>query len=377
MKGFLLFLLMASPVSGVLAQPFTGADAQPLTNGAENPLEFQIPVSAAFDLLGVNPSSVMRPGNIRDFKVDWSFQSYRLRPNLAIQAQPIWELFYNRTSLQRYQKAPRWLKMLSTLDLSAGTVEQQVGENRFDRRLAIAGKMTVWRSKDPLDDADLYREVTDQYLRQRTDLLTVRQTLADSLSRTPATGASLALRQQLSTQLTDAERQLDDLDRRQKARIAELSAQFVRQHWNASFLDIAYGRAYTFDNPLLDSLRLTQDGWSVWANGSFGIGRRVLVSGLVRYTEFTSELSRLNRFSQQYIVGFNLRYGSPKFNFFAEVLNQTSRQTRRADQVTIAYGGDWRFSRNVMLSYAVRTIYNRSFVFKNLVPIVSLSCMMR
>ena len=62
-------------------------------------LEFSIPTSAAFDLLGVTPAQVTKPGNIRDFKVDWSFQSWRLKPNIAIQAQPIWELLYNRPSL--------------------------------------------------------------------------------------------------------------------------------------------------------------------------------------------------------------------------------------------------------------------------------------
>ena len=35
--------------------------------------EFAIPISPAFDLIGVNNALVARPGNIRDFKVDWSF----------------------------------------------------------------------------------------------------------------------------------------------------------------------------------------------------------------------------------------------------------------------------------------------------------------
>ncbi|MBK8450168.1 MAG: hypothetical protein IPL42_09200 [Saprospiraceae bacterium] len=57
--------------------------------------EFSIPVSPAFDLLGVNPCLVPKPSNLRNFKVDWSFKSYGLTPNLAIQTQPINEIYFN------------------------------------------------------------------------------------------------------------------------------------------------------------------------------------------------------------------------------------------------------------------------------------------
>ncbi|WP_143092882.1 hypothetical protein [Arsenicibacter rosenii] len=368
-----LFLTLFLSLSGLVA---SAQEGQPVANGASKPLEFQIPVSAAFDLLGVNPSTVMRPGNIRDFKVDWSFQSYRLRPNLAIQAQPVWELFYNRPNLRKYQRAPKLMKMLSTLDISAGTVEQQTGENLFDRRLAIAGKMTLFRSKDPLDDEDLFRESTETYYQQRERLLLDRNMWLDSLNRLPPVSEHLNQRDFILTRLNGTEQLIEDMDKRQKTKISELSTLFVKQHWNASFLDVAYGRAYTFANPGLDSLKLSTDGWSVWANGCFGIGRRFLISGLIRYTAFTQR-TRQNRLQQQLTAGLNIRYGSPKFNFFAEVIQQANEKLTLSDQFTMAYGGDWRFSRNVMLSYAVRTIYNRPVVLKNLVPVVSISCMMR
>lgn len=366
----LTFFLVLAGLSA-LAQ-----EGLPVANGASKPLEFQIPVSAAFDLLGVNPSTVMRPGNIRDFKVDWSFQSYRLRPNLAIQAQPVWELFYNRTNLRKYQRATTFMKMLSTLDISAGTIEQQTGDNTFDRRLAMAGKITLFRSKDPLDDEDLFRESTEIYYQQRDRLQLDRKVWLDSLRNLPPVSENLKQRDFIITQLNGTDQLIDDLDKRQKAKINELSTLFVKQHWNASFLDVAYGRAYTFANPGLDSLNLSTDGWSVWANGCVGIGRRFLISGLIRYTEF-SQLTRQNRLQQQLTAGVNIRYGSPKFNFFAEAIQQANEKLTLSQQFTIAYGGDWRFSRNVMLSYAVRTIYNRPVVLKNLVPVVSISCMMR
>src|SRR5207248_7754004 len=68
-----------------------------------SPKELSIPAAPVFDLMGVTPSQITRASDIKDFKVDWSFKSWRLSPNLAIQAQPFWELIYNRKDLTRYR----------------------------------------------------------------------------------------------------------------------------------------------------------------------------------------------------------------------------------------------------------------------------------
>lgn len=51
--------------------------------------EFVIPPSPAYQMLDATSSLVNSTGTIRDFKVDWSFKTYRLAPNLAIEAQPV------------------------------------------------------------------------------------------------------------------------------------------------------------------------------------------------------------------------------------------------------------------------------------------------
>lgn len=373
MKTLVLILLCVGTLLPASAQDLVLEPSQPVNNTAEKPLEFSIPVSAAFDLLGVNPSSVMKPGNIRDIKVDWSFRSYRLRPNIAIQAQPIWEIFYNRPHLTKYQRAHKLSKMLSTLDVSFGTVED---ENQ-NRRLAMAAKVTLFRGKDPLDQPELYNSVTEDFFQQRIELEKNVKVLQDSLPHVPKDPDMLTTRLQLQEQITSIQQQLISMDKAQRQRIQELAALFVKDNWNASFLDVAVGKAYTFQNPILDSLRLSANGWSVWANGSIGIGKRLLVTGLARYSEFSTDTIADARLSKQYLLGLNLRYGSPRFNFFVEALNQNNNSAIRFDAFTIAYGGDWRFSRNVMISYAVRTVYNRNFSFQNLIPIASISCMMR
>jgi len=373
MKTLPLILMLLVNAMAVVAQTEPIEPSQPVNNTAEKPLEFGIPVSAAFDLLGVNPSAVMKPGNIRDIKVDWSFRSYRLRPNLAIQAQPIWEIFYNRPHLTRYQRASKFSKMLSTLDLSFGTVE----DDKQNRRLAIASKITLFRGKDPLDQAELYNNMTDEFFQQQVESEKSLKLLRDSLKTIPKDPGLLTVRLQLQERIASVQQRIITLEKSQKQNIQKLATLFVKDNWNASFLDVAFGKAYTFDNPAIDSLRLIEDGWSVWANGSVGIGKRLLVTGLVRYSEFLNDTVPDTRPSKQYLLGMNLRYGSPRFNFFVEALNQNNTLPLQFNTVTIAYGGDWRFSRNVMISYAVRTVYDRNFTFQNLIPIASISCMMR
>ncbi len=56
-------------------------------NEKTSPKEFSIPASPVFDLMGVSPAQVTNLSDIKDFKVDWSFKSWKVSPNLALQAQ--------------------------------------------------------------------------------------------------------------------------------------------------------------------------------------------------------------------------------------------------------------------------------------------------
>jgi hypothetical protein len=340
------------------------------TNNPKKPLEFTIPTSAAFDLLGVTPAQVTKPGNIRDFKVDWSFASWRLKPNIAIQAQPIWELLYNRPNLNKYWSASKLMKMLSTVDFSAGTVE----DADLNRRLAVATKITLLKSHDALDQPELFSEDIEKYYEQRDAILLNTKMLQDSLKKLPATSAYVVSRSQLLEALQTAESQLALLDKTRKDRVTQLTTLYIKEHWNASFLDVAIGKVYNYENVTLDSLSLKQNGFSVWVNGCVGFGHKWLLTGMFRYTQIT----KINQTStNDYFVGLNLRYGSPKFNFFIELLNQDRKTPFNFKDMTVAYGGDWRMNRNVVLSYGVRTLYDTNFSFKQLIPIASISCMMR
>src|SRR3954471_12736630 len=109
--------------------------------GRVSPKELTIPAAPVFDLMGVTPSQINRTSDIKDFKVDWSFKSWRLNPNLAIESQPFWELLYNRKDLSKYQQASGFMHRLASVDLSVGSVQD---ENN-DRRIGYAVKLNIFK----------------------------------------------------------------------------------------------------------------------------------------------------------------------------------------------------------------------------------------
>ena len=156
---------------------------------------------------------------------------------------------------------------------------------------------------------------------------------------------------------------------------------------------------------------------STWINGSFGIGKSILISSLARVTFYEEQLNfqikDINNNSissetaiannQIYSIGTNIRYGNPLFNFFVEFLYET-KQTKTAIQAldkvfrtsspnlqivpssvkwtgltpnNITIGGDWRMNRSVMLNYGMRCIFDKNWKFNTFIPVATISCLMR
>jgi hypothetical protein len=134
--------------------------------GRLSPKEFTIPPSPVFDVMGVTSSQINRTSDIKDFKVDWSFKSWKLNPNLAIQSQPVWELIYNRKDLSKYQAASRFMRKLASLDISVGSVQD---ENN-DRRIGFAAKINLLKQKDPLMAKDLYAGISEKFQQEKNEV---------------------------------------------------------------------------------------------------------------------------------------------------------------------------------------------------------------
>jgi len=376
------------------------------------PKEFAIPASPIFDMMGVVPSSVNRPDDIKDFKVDWSFKSWRLNPNLAIQAQPVWEILYNRSDLEKYQKATPFMRKLASLDISAGTVVNE--EN--DRRIGYAAKINLYNQYDPLMATELYSDISEKYKQEKRDLIDEMNELQNQLD----TMTNILEKPTVRNNLSAATDNYNTLNSRRNAEISERAKIYKAEHWNSASLDVAFGRIYTYATDSagsLKSLKLNRNtAWSLWLNGSLPIGKKIQISGLIRnswYSENlaftlindeTMEESEHSEVAQNTLlsIGANIRYGGVKYSFFAEYLSERkSTKTALAalkevfsgiegftleekavkwtvvHPTVISLGGDWLINRSVVINYGVKCIIDKEFKTRAFVPVVGISCMMR
>lgn len=382
-------------------------------NARVTPKELSIPASPVFDLMGVTPSQVTRTSDIKDFKVDWSFKSWKLNPNLAIQSQPFWELLYNRKSLEKYQQASGFMRRLASLDLSIGTVQNE----ESDRRIGAAVKVNVLKKGDPLLAKELYAGIPEKYEAEKNELEKQLKALEERLDTTHNILDKPAIRKSIQ----EAEEQLFSLGTRRNEEVNERAKFFVQENWNASWLDVAFGKVNTYVSDSAGSLvklRLNRNtAWGFWLNGGMGLGKHMLASALIRTSVYEEQVDFLLRDvdteeetqqqavadNQLWSLGFNLRYGGSLYSFFAEffyerkglksaleALNESfkvpnddveivesSVQWTTVHPYTINFGGDWRVSRNLILNYGMRCLFDKNWKMQTFTPVVSISCMMR
>lgn len=364
--------------------------------------DFTIPAAPAYQLLDANASLVGRASVTRDFKVDWSLKSYRLAPNLALEMQPVWLMTYNKNNdVSRYRKAGYLMRTLTTLSASAGTLDG----NDSTRFFSYALKLNLYRSHDPLLDEQLYNDYQSSY---EIALNTQRAEL-DSMLRERKKMESTPERDSLDANILRKENELYQFRKTFRDQLKQRQDEYRAKYWNASYVDIAWGRAFSFNPKLadrIDSLSLENTGNAVWINASFGIGRRWLISGMVRTINKqgllrTSALDSLTgspvittdkKDLFDFATGLNIRYGSVRYSFFIEGFLTRNRNVAAImengldsgndilvteERLILAYGGDLRLGNNVLLNYGIRTTVNKSLKFGGMVPIASVTCLMK
>jgi hypothetical protein len=379
--------------------------------GRVSPKELTIPASPIFDLMGATPSQINRTSDIKDFKVDWSLR-YGINPNLAIESQPFWELLYNRKDLNKYQNASGFMRKLASVDLSLGTIQD---ESSY-RRIGGAVKINLYREKDPLMAKDLYEDISLKYKNEKAEL---EQQLKDTKARLDTT-TNILEKPELRTQIKSIEEQLNTQNSRRMGEINQRAKIFVDEYWNASSLDVAVGRMYTFKSDSVGTFGMARrnrsTGWGAWMNGNLGIGRKFLITGLFRtlwYDEqidfVLKDMSTGNESAAKTIaknnlfsLGLNIRYGGSVYSFFMECLYEYKKLNTPIDAVNAAYkipgnvqiigsslkwdevnpntltiGGDWRMSRSVIINYGMRCVFDSNWKFRTFVPVATISCMMR
>jgi hypothetical protein len=376
------------------------------------PKEFAIPPSPLFDLMGAAPSRVVKSSDLKDFKVDWSFRNWRVNPNLAIQGQPIWELFYNRKDLAKYQNASYLARTLASTDLSLGTISSEAN----DRRVGGALKINVYKQKDPLLVKNLYKEVLTSFDEELKTLKVNEKNLYKILDSVTKPSDI----KKFKDELRENDTKLTTFYSRRKEAIIEKSKEVIAENWNASFLDVAIGQIKTYDTDSAGSfkkLKLNRNtGKAVWVNYGLKLGKRAMLTGLLRSTFYEEEVTfklKNNTTGEEtdektiadnklFSFGFNVRYGGPVYNFFIEIakesktfntpieaLNEAFKAPNgksiltntvkwdTVDPYNISFGGDWRIGRNLVLNYGLRLVMDKNFKTTSVLPIANISCMMR
>ena len=375
------------------------------------PTELSIPASPIFDMMGVTPSQVTRTSDIKDFKVDWSFKSWSLSPNISLETQPVWEMMYNRTDIKKYQRASAFMRKLASVNVSAGTV---LDENS-DRRIGLAVKVNVYKEKDPLLERGYYEDIEKSITEEKKVLENELKKAKKELDTTK----NILLKPGIRQNIQSIEMEVLSMNSKRTNLINERAVVLNSEFWNSSWIDVGVGtiKSYITDaSGDLNALRLNRStAKGLWVNFGKGIGKSLLVSALARihlYDErvnFTLEDENFEPHdtttvgsNSLYTLGLNLRYGNPYFSFFAECIYdkraiKTPLEAIQEVFITpdnfqiipssvdwtivhpyrVNFGGDWRMSRNVLLNFSMQTIFDKTGKLRTFLPVVSIACLMR
>ncbi len=369
--------------------------------------EFAIPSSPAFNMLNANtPSRIERYAGLRDFKVDWSLTNgqsgYNLSPGLAIEVMPVWMMFFDRSAASRYRNASPLTRTLSTLSVSAGT-----NASNSKNWLAWAAKINLYRQHDPLNDETFLRSLERMGKAQKDSLRHIASQLHNQKysldKRLSDYKAKLAA---INDSIDITLEAIQAIGHKQSDQLLQAREKYIAKHWNSAYLDLAIGRLYTYiqsqkvvsrvleskDKPgqtdtvsfvASHSLKTRNEGFGVWLSGGLGIRDWGMIAGMVRFGRKPSLLT--DTIGTQLSLGLNFRYGTRRYNFFVEgfydhesyPISEESTQVFRQKFLMFTLGGDWRISRNVMLSFGIRQtrdVENGTLLMQ---PLVNINCLMR
>lgn len=404
MQNTITFALLFSAVA-LFAQDNNGESVA--ISRAAKATEFAIPSSPAFNMLNANtPSRIERYASLHNMKVDWSLTNgqagYTLSPGLAIEVQPVWLIFFDRAAAAKYRRASPLARTLSTLSLSAGT-----NASTSKNWLAWAAKINLYREHDPLDDDKFLREVEKTTNAAKDTLLLKLREFDQRQARLNRRMKNYEeQRNALADSITEIKFEIRSLDREQSQKLAETREQYLEKNWNASYLDIAFGQLHTyeqtqttrlktFESPTVpgqvdtvafitqNSLKLDQQGYAAWLSGGWGLGRHILIAGMLRYGKKPSSLT--DTIGQQLSFGANLRYGNHRYNFFIEAfydresypLDEAPDLTLEQQFLMFTLGGDWRIGHNVMLNFGIRLTKDVDTDALLMQPLINVNCLMR
>lgn len=351
-----------------------------------------IPSAPAFSMLGVNPETVMRPSNIKSFKVDWRIKNYVLAPDLALEAQPLWHIYYKYRPAEDILDSPWFVKKITTLNTSVATAKID-GINHA----AYALKLNIYEHKEKNLDAEEINRIKLKYKEETKKLKSDLDTLIQL--RLGTTDPEEKYRyEMLIDQINENIKDISGRTKKEIMNILEVASSYI---WNKTMLDAAFGQVFTYDNAIADSLTIRQAGWSLWVNGSLRLGQSSLLSGLIRYNRVFQKGNML--------LGISYRLGTHKYNFFGEAAME--RRSNFFDGTNplpftvteymapkhsedlgnawldfnnsisrniyvLAVGGDFKLNKSILLNFALRMVLNDQVQVNRFLPVANVVCLM-
>lgn len=355
--------------------------------------EMSIPSSPAFAILGVNPETVLRPSDLKSFKVDWRIKNYNLAPDLALEAQPLWHFYYKKKSFDKYATYNKLTKKLSTLSMSLGTAKI---DNLNHASYAL--KLNLYKKNDVINDTALLKKIYDEY-RMESKFYDLQ---LDSLVELRYITNDPKMKEEIEKEMELVRYERRNLLDNSRQEYKDIIERYNNEHWNNTMLDAAFGSVYTYDNGGIDSLKIKKAGYSLWINGCLKSGDHGLLTGMVKYTRIAESANKL--------LGLSYRYGSHKYNFYVELVYENLanyfdageeeafddeeyygakyiedlgsgwynfNNTKSKTQYTIAYGGDFKLSRNILLNFALRTQFGNEIKLTRFLPVANIVCLMK
>lgn len=320
---------------------------------------FTMPSSPAFDLLGVSPSGIHKPGLPRDIQLNWLIRGGGLDPNLAIEVEPGWLFLNRRKSRSGYQKSDWLFKTASSLNFSLGTAK--IGNQQS---LAYGLKLNLYNAKDPILDNELIEQLTPVFTEQEVSFnniileieTTTDQVIKDSL---------LNILKALS--ITIAEDSLEFMKKSQ-----QVLTNWEKENWNATMIDLGFGQVFNYNLPTIfeivdtantngiDSITFANKAHALWLSGIVGLGKNGMLNAMAKYTREYDGNSGIK-------AGLNMRYGNQKINIYAEFVHSTLHVFKN----TVAYGVDYRLENGFIVQASLRTMFNNQLELKQLIPTIN------
>jgi hypothetical protein len=292
-------------------------------------------------------------------------KNYKNTPNVGLELQPLWLLYYNQSDLSRYRKASPLARKLSTLSVSVGTYNQD-----FWRQIAYAVKLNLYQGDDPLMNDDL-DDATKEYEEEKALFKAYINDARAKLRKTD----DLETIKKLKRRINDYKDSLFITDQNQKDANRIYKEEYLKENWNIPTVDVGFGKLRIYDiQNIPDSSKQILSGMGVWICGSSGVGYRGLLSGMLKFVN-------INNVSTKFLIGASYRYGNPRYNMYTEFSYDLSNDVyapsgRSLEKSTFGMGGDFKINSIVQLNLGLRFNMDQKFKFTTLTPAANIICLM-